>query len=177
MKVTARQGNSKNCIICGMENEFGLKAPFYNLEDGSVASIVEFKACHQSYPERTHGGMVATLLDELMGRVLWYSDNGQDDLSKFAVTMSMTVKYRKPTPYDKKIKARAYYIKDTARAYVCKGEIYDFDNNLLAEAEGTYFKMSPSQVVSNNYEMAEEMCYHLPLDINEIDFPEKTSKI
>ena len=173
MKVTARQGNSKKCIICGMENDLGLKAPFYNLEDGSVASVFEFKEIHQSYPERTHGGMVATLLDELMGRVLWYSADGVDDLNKFAVTTSMTVKYRKPTPYGVKLKARAYYVKDTSRAYVCRGEVFDFNNNLLAEAEATYLKMSADNIVSGAYSMKEEMCYHFPVDIEEIDFPPK----
>ena len=48
MKVLSRQGNARKCIICGMENELGLKAPFYNLEDGSVATIIEFKEHHQS---------------------------------------------------------------------------------------------------------------------------------
>lgn len=33
MKVVSKQGNSKMCIICGLDNEYGLKAPFYNMED------------------------------------------------------------------------------------------------------------------------------------------------
>ena len=36
MKVLSRQSNSRKCIICGMENDRGLKAPFYNLEDGKT---------------------------------------------------------------------------------------------------------------------------------------------
>ena len=39
MKVLKTQKNSRNCIICGMENELGLKAPFYILDDDSVASV------------------------------------------------------------------------------------------------------------------------------------------
>jgi len=173
MKVLNRQGNSKTCLICGMENDSSVKAPFYNMEDGSAASVFEFKEFHQSYPERTHGGMIGALLDELMGRVLWFSREGGDDLSKFAVTMSMTVKYRKPVPYNQKLKARAYYVKDTSRVYVSRGEVFDMDNNLLAEAEATYMKMLPTTVVSGNYSMEEEMCYHFEKDIDEIDFPEK----
>ena len=39
MKVVKKQSNSKSCIICGMENNLGLKAQFYELEDKSVASL------------------------------------------------------------------------------------------------------------------------------------------
>ena len=47
IKVINTQRNSKNCIICGMENQLGLKAPFYNLEDDSVASVFKFKNVRQ----------------------------------------------------------------------------------------------------------------------------------
>ena len=39
MKVLKTQKNSKNCIVCGMDNPFGLHAPFYVLEDNTVATI------------------------------------------------------------------------------------------------------------------------------------------
>lgn len=74
MKVLKTQRNSKNCIICGMDNPLGLQAPFYILDDNSVASVFSFKLEHQSYPDRTHGGMIAALLDELMGRALWINE-------------------------------------------------------------------------------------------------------
>ena len=86
MKVLRTQLNSKNCIVCGMENPFGLKAPFYVLDNDSVATIVTFKETHQSYPDRTHGGMSATLLDELMGRTLWINEP-----DTFGVTTTMSV--------------------------------------------------------------------------------------
>ena len=34
MKVVKKQTNIKLGDICGIENEFGLKAPFYEMEDG-----------------------------------------------------------------------------------------------------------------------------------------------
>ena len=35
MKVISKQRNSKMCIICGLDNEYGLRAPFYNMEDSN----------------------------------------------------------------------------------------------------------------------------------------------
>ncbi|MEG1536078.1 MAG: PaaI family thioesterase, partial [Clostridia bacterium] len=68
MKVIGKQFNSTNCIICGMQNELGLKAPFYVLEDNRVLSEFQYTKFHQSYPERVHGGMITCMLDEIAGR-------------------------------------------------------------------------------------------------------------
>ena len=43
MKVISKQRNSRMCIICGLDNPAGVKAQFYNMEDGSVGAIFTFK--------------------------------------------------------------------------------------------------------------------------------------
>lgn len=166
LKVIKTQNNSKNCIICGMENPFGLKAPFYILEDGSVASVFKFKNEHQSYPDRTHGGMVSALLDELMGRALWVNEP-----ETFGVTTTLNITYRKPVPLETKIKARSYITFNSTRGFVAKGEIFDMDNNLLAQGEAKYFKLPFERVFSNNSTQHEEMCYQIPIDLKYLDFP------
>ena len=166
MKVIKVQNNSKNCMICGMENEFSLKAPFYILEDGSVASVITFKSFHQSYPDRAHGGMVSALLDELMGRALWVTEPDM-----FGVTTTLNITYRKPTPLDTPVKARAYLTFNSARGMVAKGQIFDMDNNLLVEGNAKYFKIAFNKVFGENADIHQEMCYEMPLDIEEIDFP------
>lgn len=166
MKVLSVQNNSKNCMICGMENPFGLKAPFYNLEDGSVASILSFKSIHQSYPDRTHGGMVSALLDELMGRALWI-----DEPEMFGVTTTLNVVYRKATPLDAPVKARARITFNSVRGFVSEGQIFDMNDNLLVEASAKYFKIPFNKMFGENATFHEEMCYEMPLDIKEIDFP------
>lgn len=167
MKVVKRQKNSKSCIICGMENQLGVKAPFYELEDGSMASVFEFKFEHQSYPGRTHGGMISAFLDELMGRVLWITNP-----TDYAVTTTMSMTFRKPVPYGKKLKARAVYTHKTPRWYSAKGYIYDENGTLLAEGEGRYFILPPTVTFGENTHADEEMCYDLPCDLQEIELPE-----
>ena len=166
MKVVRKQTNSRNCIICGMENDLGLKAQFYVLEDKSVASLFTFKFEHQSYPERVHGGMVASLLDELMGRVLWV-----DRPTEYAVTTSMDIKYRKPTPYGEELKARAYLTFSSSMGYTAKGEVYNKNNVLLAEGSAKYLILPVEKTFSNKFNEKEEMCYDIKDDITEIDFP------
>ena len=65
MKVVSKQRNSKMCIICGMDNPIGLKAQFYNMEDGSVMTVFKFKEEYQSFPQRVHGGPIGDLPHEL----------------------------------------------------------------------------------------------------------------
>lgn len=166
MKVLSVQNNSKYCMICGMENPFSLKAPFYVLEDESVATIVNFKSEHQSYPDRTHGGMVSALLDELMGRAVWVNEP-----EVFGVTTTLNITYRKPTPLDTPVKARGYLTFNSARGMMAKGQVFDMDNNLLVEGEAKYFKIPFSKMFGENTTQHDEMCYEMPLDILEIDFP------
>ncbi len=166
MKVVEKQKNSKNCIICGMENELGLKAQFYNLDDNSVASLFTFSSKHQSYPERTHGGMISALLDELMGRALWI-----DQKNTYGVTTTMTMTFRKPVPFDVPLKARAYITHDSQRFFSAKGEVFNQEGILLAEGTARYLKLSDKLAFGSNVCSDDEMCYLIEDDVTEIDLP------
>lgn len=168
MKVLNAQKNSKNCIICGMENELGLKATFYNLDDDSVASVLTFKSQHQSYPERTHGGMISALLDEIMGRALWLNEP-----EMYGITTTLNVTFRKPVPLDVPVKARGYITFKSNRGFSAKGEIYSMDGILLAESTARYLKLSPSLAFGKSQHEG-EMIYEMPIEITDLDFPPKS---
>jgi len=151
MKVLKKQTNTFNCVICGINNEFGLKAPFYETDTNEVVTIFEFKEHHQSYPGRTHGGIISAMLDELVGRAIWITDPGL-----WGVTMTLNVKYRKPVPYNTKLKGIGRIISQTSRTFSGTGEIYDQDGNILAEASANYMKLPLNKIaddVSNEHEV------------------------
>jgi len=87
-------------MICGLDNEYGVNAPFYNMEDGSVMTVFRYKEQHQSYPGRVHGGMITAMLDEMGLRSLWAKELSEET---FGVTISLDTKYRKPVPYETEI--------------------------------------------------------------------------
>ena len=163
MKVISKQNNSHRCIICGMENDGGFKAQFYNMEDGSVGGLFTFRENHQSYPGRVHGGMLATMIDELAGRVLW-----TDRPDQIAVTMDINVKYRRPAPYDVMLKGRGMYIKKTAHAYSAKCYIMTEDNTVLAEGEAKYLILPAEKITDATLD--EELDIYIADDVKEIDF-------
>ena len=164
MKVVSKQTNSSMCIICGMDNTLGVQAQFYNMEDGSVAALFTFKPEHQSYPGRVHGGMLATMIDELAGRVLW-----TDRPTEIGVTMDMNVKYRKPVPYNVPLKGRGVYVKKLSRAYSARCEIMTLDGEVLAEGEAKYLIL-PADKVLNGTGSEADWDNYIPDEIKEIEF-------
>lgn len=165
MKVISKQKNSKMCIICGMDNPIGLKAQFYNMEDKSVMTIFKFKEEYQSFPQRVHGGIIATMLDELGLRALW-AKSSEDD---FGVTLSMNVKYRKPVPYNEVLIGKGLVQKETSKFVTIETEIFDKKGNLLANAEVKYIKLAINKIV-NDINLHDEMCYLIEADVKEINF-------
>ena len=165
MKIVSKQTNSRNCIICGMDNALGVKAQFYNAEDDTVLSKFQFKPVHQSYPGRVHGGLICAILDELIGRALWIKEPGS-----YAVTTEISVKYRKPVPYNVPLIGRGYITRDSGRIYKGFGEILDEQNNVLATAEATYLKLPP-QTISEGVSVEDEMCYNIPDNVVDIPVP------
>ena len=147
MKVVSKQNNSHWCIICGMDNTLGVQAQFYNMEDGSVGGLFTYRPEHQSYPGRVHGGMLATMIDELAGRVLWV-----DRPDCIAVTMDINVRYHKPAPYGEPLKGRGFYTKKLSRAYSAKCVIMDMNNNILSEGEAKYLIMPADKITDAKVE-------------------------
>lgn len=145
MKVKKLQANSKMCIICGMENEAGVKAPFYEMEDDSVWTIFQFKEFHQSYPYRVHGGMISAMHDELGLRSLWVYEPDM-----WGVTTSLEIKYRKPVPYEVTLKGVGKVIKNTKLFLVCETKIFNLKGELLSEGVVKYLKMKLSDISSSD---------------------------
>lgn len=166
MKVIGKQRNSKMCFICGMDNPIGLRAQFYNMEDGSVICPFRYTENDQSYPGRVHGGLIAAMLDELGLRALW-SDG---DESTFGVTMSIHVKYRRPVPYDADLYGRGIVTKESGTFCNTHAGIYDAQGSLLSEAEIKYIKLAP-EAIAPDADVHEEMCYLVEDDVREINVP------
>ena len=164
MKVISKQTNSKMCLICGLDNNLGLKASFYNMEDGSVGALFTFKPEHQSYPERVHGGMISALLDELAGRALWVTDP-----QLLGVTATLEIKFRKPVPYNTELIGRGEITKRTGRLFNAIAKICDKNNTVLAESTATYVIMPNNQITSSK-ELNSDISLLVNDNIKEINF-------
>ncbi len=165
MKVIGKQHNSRMCFVCGMDNPIGLKAQFYNMEDGSVMTPFRYTENCQSFPGRVHGGLAATMLDELGLRALW--TDGRED--SYGVTMTMEVKLRKPVPYQEDLIGRGIVERETSKFVTIKTEILDTGGVLLAEGIIKYLKLD-TEKIARGVSPHEEMCYLVEDNLEEIVF-------
>ncbi len=162
MKVIRKQRNSRMCVVCGMDNAFGLKAQFYTMEDESVMTLFSFRPEHQSYPGRVHGGLITAMLDELGFRAFWVHDE-----QTLGVTLTLETKYRRPVPYNVPLKGVGRIVKQSPRFVRSRAEIFDLAENLLAAADIDYIKMDTARVTDADFH--EEMCYLLEDGVSEIE--------
>lgn len=155
MKVISKQRNSRMCIMCGLDNEYGVRAPFYNMEDGSVMTLFRYRKQHQSYPGRVHGGLITAMLDEMGLRALWAKELSEET---FGVTFSLETKYRKPVPYDQDLIGKGIIVKNSSRFFVTEASIMDTKGNVLANGTVKYIRLDVNEI-AENAEVHEEMCY------------------
>jgi len=140
-KVTAKQENSKLCLVCGMKNDFGLKTSFYELENGELAAVFKTMEEHQSYPGRLHGGITGAILDETIGRAIMIKDR-----NVWGVTIELNISYKKPIPLNTELKAVGRITKDSSRIFEGTGELLLPNGEVAATAHGRYMKMPISKI-------------------------------
>ena len=88
-----------NCFACSPWNDKGLKMEFW--EDGDdIVSVWTASEDYQSWTETLHGGIQATLLDEVGG---WYVTR---KLQTAGVTSTLNIRYRKTVPVGEPLEIR-----------------------------------------------------------------------
>lgn len=150
-KVIGRQPNSRRCFVCGLENRYGLKSRFYELDNQEIVALFTPADEHQSYPGRLHGGIAAAILDETIGRAVL---NHQDS-ELWGVTIEFSMKFRKPVPLDGELKVVARITGENKRSFTGSGEIVLADGSVAVEGSGRYLKMALSRVTDLDFKDAE----------------------
>lgn len=146
-KITNSQNISKHCLVCGIDNRFGLKTRFYETENGELIALFKPIAEHQSYPNVTHGGISAAILDEVIGRAIMMTA----DSSTFGVTIELKVRYKKPVPLGTELKAIGRITRDSGRLFEGTGELYLPSGEVAVEAEGRYMKRRLDQITNTDF--------------------------
>jgi acyl-coenzyme A thioesterase PaaI-like protein len=134
-----KQPNSRMCFVCGIENPIGLKLRFYVDDEGRCITRFQPREEHQGFPGQLHGGMISTLLDETMGRVLIHQN-------VWAMTGRLEIKFAKPVPLDQELTVVGELTRSRSRAYEARGEIRLPDGTVLVQGSGLYIRI-PDQVV------------------------------
>lgn len=127
-----KQPNSHFCFVCGIKNPVGLKLEFYDNGVDEVRCEYSIPAEYNGYPGVAHGGIVAAILDEVVGRVAMIGDH-----TRFMMTVKMEVKYRQPVPVETPLVIAGRLVKMRGRLAQAAGEVRLPDGTVAAEAELT----------------------------------------
>jgi acyl-coenzyme A thioesterase PaaI-like protein len=146
------------CFLCGVENKFGLHGRFFVLETGELCGVFTPRQEHQGYPGRLHGGIIAALLDETIGRAI---NPAHGDT--WGVTVKFSMRLRQPVPLEREVKVVGHITRDTARVFEGTGEILLEDGTVAAEGEGTYVKLPVGDITSTEFSQTDWFADTRPL--------------
>ncbi len=120
---------SDYCFACGGLNPLGLHLQF-SFEDGKLKTEFLPHQQFQGYQGLLHGGLVCTILDELMVHLVTRL------FSKVVVTAELSVRFKRPVEVGRLLIAQATLIKHRKKVYHCTGELLEAENsNLIAEGK------------------------------------------
>ena len=132
----------QRCFVCGQRNPFGLHLVF-RIEDGTIVTDFQPREEHQGFPGVIHGGIIASVLDETLGRTSILAE-----YPEWTMTGRLEIRYRRYVPYGPLLRVRARLGTERKRMMQATGVITfaDDETTVLAEAQGTFLAL-PSQVV------------------------------
>jgi acyl-coenzyme A thioesterase PaaI-like protein len=135
--VSEQPSPARLCFGCGSENPRGLGLRFRR-EDGRAVAEFTPPAHLQGYPGVVHGGGVVTMLDEAMGWAAYWQ-------GLWAMTARLTTRFRRPVPLEEPLTVSGWVVRDRGRILTLRAELRSRAGRLLAEAEGTFVRVSDRQ--------------------------------
>lgn len=130
------------CFACGKDNNQGMHLQF-TIDEQAREAVCHFTLGRRytGPPGHAHGGIIATILDEAMGKM--------NKLRKVvALTREMRVEYIKPVPLDKPLTVTSREQKVEGREHTNVAEITDDQGRLLARSTGVFVAVDPARIAA-----------------------------
>ncbi len=126
---------TNHCFGCGGANARGMQLTFEQDDEARrIRGSFRLSADYQGGTGFVHGGIVATLLDEVMAKVSRFEGD-------HAVTGELTVEYVKPVPVDRDLLVEGWEVERNGRNLLRQGEIRDASGALLARGKGRFVQI------------------------------------
>ncbi|MBL7999301.1 MAG: DUF4505 family protein [Candidatus Kapabacteria bacterium] len=132
-----REGNA--CAGCGRDNKNGLHLSFlFNSQSHTAECWLHPDGRYMGSLGVMHGGYVAMLLDETMGKVL-------SGLQRKAPTAQLNIRYTKPVILGRELYLKGEILREEGRKNFLRGTIAysDEPDTILAEAEALFLTIRP----------------------------------
>ena len=129
-----------HCFACGMNNPEGMHLKFTYDEDRDCF-VCRFRLSkrYTGPPGHAHGGIIATILDEAMGKV-------NKLRHVIALTSQITVNYLKPVPLNKPLLVESREVRVHGRHHINMAEILNPKGEVLARGRGLFIAIDPHKM-------------------------------
>jgi uncharacterized protein (TIGR00369 family) len=119
------------CFCCGADNEHGLRLTIEYPDKGVAETTLTVPAWFSGWKNMTHGGLLATLLDEIMAHACV-------GVSQRAVTAEITVRYQKAVETGAEIRVVGRVEGARGRVLNTRAWIFDDEGTVAAEATARF---------------------------------------
>jgi len=128
------------CFACGRNNTEGMRLKFTYDEDGD-RFVCRFRLGkrYTGPPGHCHGGIIATILDEAMGKV-------NKLRHVIALTSNINVDYLKPVPLNKPLRVESREVRVRGRYHTNMAEILNAKGEVLARSRGLFIAIDPHKL-------------------------------
>jgi uncharacterized protein (TIGR00369 family) len=128
------------CFVCGKDNPDSMRLRFtYDEERDCFVCRFRLGKRYTGPPGHCHGGIIATILDEAMGKV-------NKLRHVVAVTSEMTVNYLKPVPLKQPLRVEAREVRVKGRKHTNMAEILNENGEVLARSQGLFIAIDPHRM-------------------------------
>ncbi|NLD39489.1 MAG: PaaI family thioesterase [Desulfatiglans sp.] len=163
-KLKIKKPEGYFCFACGTANPIGLNLEFFAVGN-KVITETTLNRYHVGWSDIAHGGIISTILDEVMSWTILYIKRC------FFVTRKLEIKYIKPVKIGVPLIASGSILTNSEDDKIVKatGELRDNHNSLLAKASGEFI-IIPREDIQQGFKDSEKEIFSL------IDGLEKTEK-
>jgi len=131
-----------SCFACGKNNPEGMRLKFaYDEERDCFVCRFRLGKRYTGPPGHCHGGIIATILDEAMGKV-------NKLRHVVALTSQITIDYLKPVPLNKPLRVESREVRVRGRKHTNMAEILNQKGEVLARGEGLFIAIDPQRMFS-----------------------------
>ncbi len=128
------------CFACGKDNPDSMRLRFtYDEERDCFVCRFRLSPRYTGPPGHCHGGIIATILDEAMGKV-------NKLRHVIALTSEITVNYLKPVPLQQALRVESREVNVSGRKHINMAEILNEKGEVLARSQGLFIAIDPHKM-------------------------------
>ncbi len=132
------------CFVCGPDNPDGMRLKF-TLSRARKGFTCSFRLDdrYTGPPGHAHGGIIAAVLDEAMGKV-------NKLRHVIALTSQMKIEYLRPVPLHKPLRAQSWEVSVRGRRHVNAGEILNRKGQVLARGKAVFIAVDAEKMFAKH---------------------------